>query len=302
MRLPSPIPYQGSKRQIAQDIIACFPAKVDRLVEPFAGSAAVTIAAACLRKAKRFWINDVNEPLMNLWTEIIYHPERIAQRYGELWENQLGRKRQYYDEVRDKFNITRRPEYLLYLLSRCVKASVRYNGRGRFNQSPDNRRKGMRPDRKAQHIRRVSALLRGRTRITAWDYREVLQEVKASDLVYMDPPYQGVVKKRDPRYERGVTFQEFVESLRNLRERDIRFIVSYDGRTGNRTHGKELPRSLGLARLEVNAGASSQATLLGKNETTVESLYLSPSLLREVGLSRLSQRALFEEPNEPNVA
>lgn len=127
MRIPHPIPYQGSKRGIAEAILAYFPQHVTRLVEPFAGSAAVTIAAAACYRADRFWLNDLNEPLMRLWDAIIHRPEQLAEAYENLWKEQQGREREYYDTIRAEFNRTHQPEYLLYLLARCVKASVRYN-------------------------------------------------------------------------------------------------------------------------------------------------------------------------------
>ena len=146
MKVPHPIPYQGSKRHLAAAILRYFPADIETLYEPFAGSAAITIAAAHQSLANRFVLNDFNKPLIDLWREIINHPSRIASDYAELWSAQNGRERVYYDFVRDKFNETRRPGYLLYLLARCVKAAVRYNSNGEFNQSPDNRRKGAHPD------------------------------------------------------------------------------------------------------------------------------------------------------------
>ena len=294
MKLPCPIPYQGSKRKIAADILCYFPDNVKRLVEPFAGSAAVTVAAAIRRKATRFWINDVNEPLMRLWREIVYHPDRIAKKYSSLWHEQLGNRREFYDQVRDDFNRSGGPDTLLYLLSRCVKASVRYNKEGEFNQSPDNRRKGMHPETKATHIHRVSNLLRHKMKITALDYREVFDDVEKTDLVYMDPPYQGVLTG-DPRYAEGVSFQGFVESLDMLTNRSIRFLVSYDGKTGERTHGKGLPEELGLTRIAIEAGTSTQATLLGRDEVTTESLYVSPALLEEIHIQTYSQTGLFKE-------
>jgi DNA adenine methylase len=45
-RLPQPIPYQGSKRNIATQILKYVPWGTKRIIEPFAGSAAVSIAAA----------------------------------------------------------------------------------------------------------------------------------------------------------------------------------------------------------------------------------------------------------------
>ncbi len=43
---PHPIPYQGSKRRLAAAILAHAPSGVRRLIEPFAGSAAISLAAA----------------------------------------------------------------------------------------------------------------------------------------------------------------------------------------------------------------------------------------------------------------
>ena len=42
--LPHPIQYQGSKRSLASDILRFLPGKVERLVEPFAGTGAVSVA------------------------------------------------------------------------------------------------------------------------------------------------------------------------------------------------------------------------------------------------------------------
>jgi DNA adenine methylase len=46
---------------------------------------------------------------------------------------------------------------------------------------------------------------------------------------------------------------------------------------GTKTFGHELPQELGLKKIEIEVGRSSQATLLGRAEMTVECLYLSPN-------------------------
>lgn len=285
MNAPHPIPYQGSKRQIASYILSFFPQEIATLVEPFAGSAALSIAAACQGKAARFHLNDINQPLMALWDEMIHDPRGIAHSYSRLWHEQQGQARTYYDQVRDEFNRTPQPALLLYLLARCVKASVRYNPKGEFNQSPDNRRLGRNPERMAADIFAVSHLFRGRITITSQDYREVLTGATQDDLVYLDPPYQGVGSHGDPRYFGGVEFAEFVQALAGLNKRDTPFILSYDGRTGDKVYGQELPAELNLYRVEVNAGRSSQSTLLGRREITYESIYLSPALVERVEIS-----------------
>ncbi len=280
--VPQPIPYQGSKRQIAPAILEHLPPRVPRLVEPFAGSAAISIAAASRRLAERLWINDAHRPLIDLWREIIHRPHELAEKYAHLWNDQLGRERAYFDDVRERFNLSHEPSDFLYLLARCVKAAIRYNANGQFNNTPDNRRKGARPLEMRRRIRDASALLRARTGLSAWDYKKVLSNCGPQDVIYMDPPYQGVCRKRDHRYLPKVDHEEFCDELAALNDRNTMFIVSYDGRTGTKTYGRPLPNSLGLARLEIRAGRSTQATLLGRSEVTYESLYISPALAHSI--------------------
>jgi DNA adenine methylase len=278
-----PFPYQGSKRRLAPIILHYLPDDAGRVIEPFAGSAAVSLAVAAERRDVQFMLNDLNAPLIDLWREILQRPEDLAADYQRLWEDQQGHVREFYDEVRSRFNRNRRPDLLLFLLARCVKASVRYNAAGDFNQSPDNRRLGMRPAAMRQNLLRVSSYLAGRTQLAAVDYRESLAWAEPQDLVYLDPPYQGVCWNRDPRYLAGVSFEDLVEALDNLNRRRISFVLSYDGRTGNKTHGRPLPEWLGAQCIEVNAGRSAQSTLLGGHADTYESIYLSRALLERMG-------------------
>ena len=170
MKLPHPIPYQGSKRNLADQILQFFPNNFNRLIEPFAGSAAITIASAYYFKADKFVINDINKPLAQLWDTIINNPKSIIKSYYDIWHGQHGNEEEYYYEVREKFNESKKPEYLLFLLAKCVKAAVRYNAQGDFNQSPDKRRLGRNPQMMRGDILRVSQLLRGKTNIHSADY------------------------------------------------------------------------------------------------------------------------------------
>ena len=292
--IPHPIPYQGSKRQLAHYIVSLFPRETKRLVEPFAGSAAVSLAAGYTKRVQRWTINDLHRPLVDLWSQIIQNPDDISDKYQKIWKAQLGDERAHYDRVRDRFNAHHRPEDFLYLLARCVKAAIRYNSRGEFNNSPDNRRLGAVPGTMRHHIMGASALLKGKCSLSSMDYREVLESAKPGDLVYMDPPYQGVVDTHNHRYRHGISFDEFVAALDGLRRKGIAFVVSYDGRTGTKRHGRSLPGSLGLVHVEIPAGRSTQATLLGRSDSTFESLYLSPEITVDERQLRHGPRASSE--------
>lgn len=285
MKVPHPIQYQGSKRNLASTILRYFPHKFSRLVEPFAGSAAISIACAARCKANAYWINDLNKPLAELLGLIINRPSEIADSYEMVWNQQHDDSLEHYYRVREDFNRAKDPRLFLYLLARCVKGSVRYNADGLFNQSPDKRRCGTQPSTMRENIFGVSSLLKGKAVISSLEYKDVLSNVTEDDLVYMDPPYQGVCGDRDSRYFAGLSYDEYVSALAALNDRQIRYVVSYDGRTGNKTFGKLLPDSLFLTLIELEAGRSTQATLLGRDVITIESLYLSPSLAIEVSAS-----------------
>lgn len=276
--LPHLVQYQGSKRNLAKQILQFFPTKMTRLVEPFAGTGAISVASSAHQIAHSFWLNDLNKPLIKLLELAIETPHELADFYQKLWNEQHDDSIAHYFEVRSRFNETNDPRLFLYLLARCVKGSVRYNSDGFFNQSLDKRRKGTRPETMKKNIVGVSNLLNGKCKFTSLDYRDVLEQTQSGDFIYMDPPYQGVCGNRDSRYLSGIDFDDFVSTLKQLNRKNAVFAISYDGKLGDKSFGKVLPESLNLQRLELEVGRSSQSTLLGKEETTIESLYLSPSL------------------------
>lgn len=278
MNLPHPIPYQGSKRKLAQAIARYLPEKIETFYEPFAGSAAVTIYAAYHGLAPRFVLADSLEPMIDLLRAIVEQPEETAGEYRALWYGQADGGDDYFNRVRDRYNDAGHHVDLLYLICRCVKNSVRFNRFGCFTQSVDRRRLGMRPGKMRASIHGVSNILRGRVEFRVGDWLETTEDARPVDFVYMDPPYLGTSTGRDKRYHRQMMQDELVMGLERLRQRTIPFALSYDGATGGKEYGPPLPKALGLTRLLLNAGTSSQATLNGRREETVESLYLTPGL------------------------
>ncbi|MFF0423748.1 MULTISPECIES: DNA adenine methylase [unclassified Streptomyces] len=282
--VPQAFPYQGSKRALASQILSLFPhGGVPRLVEPFAGSAAISVAARHYGIAETALISDVNEPLMGLWKLIIEDPRHLIAEYTRLWNEQLDDPRAYFLEARDKFNATKQPEILLYLLCRCVKAAVRYSQKtGDFNQGADHRRLGANPANMAERIGRASAIMQGVT-VSTSTYEDALVNAAPDELVYMDPPYQGTSGVPDHRYLKGLQREPFAEVLQQAVDNKVSFVVSYDAVTDDNKYGYALPEELGLTHRHVVAGVSAQATLMGKKQMTTESLYISPALVERLG-------------------
>jgi DNA adenine methylase len=282
-KVPHIVQYQGSKRILAPQILQYMPRRFNRLLEPFSGMAAITIAAAAERRAGQYYINDINAPVVLLLQTAVENPSVLVEKYTHVWNEQFnyaGGHLEHFYHIRDCFNDGfQTAENMLYLLARCVKGAVRYGRNGKFNQSPDKRRHGTNPENIAKNVYSISALLKGKTTFSTIDYRQILEMAMPGDLVYMDPPYQGVSNARDNRYYAGVDFEDFSESIETLDAKGIDYIISYDGECGGKEYGNELPQSLNCTKFLLNAGLSTQATLLGKRDTTFEALYVSKSLL-----------------------
>ncbi len=285
-QLPHPIPYQGSKRNLASMILAVIQDKrYRRFYEPFAGSAAMTVAASHAKVADRYIVGDSLAPLIGIWNQILTAPHVLANVYEKIWESQLDDDEGYYYRIRDEFNQSHDPAKLLYLLARCVKNAPRFNQLGQFNQSVDKRRLGMRPNKMRHEILAASTLLAKKTTAVWADFETTLKDATSADLVYLDPPYEGTTTGDNKRYHQGLDRERLIGVLENLNKRGVPFILSYDGQCGDKVYGSVLPASLHLTRLELNAGRSSQATLNGREEVTIESLYVSSDL---VGLEALT--------------
>lgn len=282
-KFPQIVQYQGSKRILAPQILQYMPNKFSRLLEPFSGMAAISIAVSYDNRADTYVINDINAPLVKMLQEAIEHPQNLLDSYSDVWLEQFSygdNHVQHYYDVRERFNNGEKTSSnMLYLLARCVKGSVRYGKNGKFNQSPDKRRHGTNPKTLASNVYEVSRLLKGKVEFLCCDYREILKMARPGDVVYMDPPYQGVTNMRDNRYLSGVPFEEFSEAIKILNHKGVDYLISYDGACGGKEYGEELPESLHCKKVLLNAGRSSQATLLGKTQMTLEALYISESLL-----------------------
>jgi len=272
-----PIPYQGSKRSLAPRICQLIPKGVQTLYEPFAGSAAITIYAATHGQAERFVIGDSFGVLIDLWEMIIERPTELSERYSEVWQEQFDNP-YHFNEVRAAYNDEADPVQLLYLVARCVKNAVRFNKRGHFTQSADKRRTGMKPDKVTRTVHAVSKLLKGRVELYRGDFESCISNAQSSDFIYMDPPYQGTSYGPDKRYAAQLERETLIEALHRLDTRHIPYVLSYDGRTGDKTYGEPLPSTVNAHLLEIPAGRSSQATLNGSAAETVESLYVSRDL------------------------
>ena len=96
------VKWSGSKRSQAENILTYFPKEIDTYYEPFCGGASVLRRLLSSNiKVNRYVCSDLNSGLIDLWNEIINHPEQVSSYYKKLW-NELNtdddkqRKKEYF--------------------------------------------------------------------------------------------------------------------------------------------------------------------------------------------------------------
>ncbi len=178
-----------------------------RLVEPFAGSAALT----CYVQPLRGLLADANTEIINLYSVCRDRLEALLGEIGQIAaeaESCLGEEsfRRYYLDRRDEMNEliskagdstseerTRRAALLLFLNRSCFNGLWRVNSRGEFNV-PVGRPAANQPAAflatTGPRLKRFSRLLQG-IALLSGSYEDALKCVGSNDIVYLDPPYDA---------------------------------------------------------------------------------------------------------------
>ncbi|QHM72974.1 DNA adenine methylase [Mixta intestinalis] len=177
--------WAGNKTAIMPELIKHLPAGL-RLVEPFAGSCAVMMAT----DYPHYLVADINPDLINLYLMIQKDHEAVIQMAKDLFKY-FNTDIRYY-RVRQQFNYSISDEvekaaYFLYLNRHCYRGLCRYNLSGIFNVPYGNYKNPYFPESEI----RVFAEKAQRATFICASYEETLAQLKAGDIVYCDPPYDG---------------------------------------------------------------------------------------------------------------
>lgn len=185
------VKWAGGKRQLLPSIRPLLPpADWTRAsyFEPFIGGAALLLALTPDNGA----INDVNQELINVYQMIKQQPDRLIE---ELRKHRNDED--YYYEIRAwdrnpeayaSMSPIKRAARLIYLNRTCYNGLYRVNAGGQFNV-PFGKYKRPNIVREAA-IRNMSSYLNhANIRMMDGDFADAVQEARAGDFVYFDPPY-----------------------------------------------------------------------------------------------------------------
>lgn len=268
------IKWSGSKRSQAKNILKYFPKEIDTYYEPFCGGASVLrrLLSSDI-KVKHYVCSDINSGLIDLWNEIINHPEQVSSYYKKLWDelnvdDDKKRKKEYFATVRERYNREHNPLDFMFIMRTTTNGMPRYNRIGEFNNSFHVTRNGIIPETLEKIIYEWNELLtRYDVKFISCSYEGI--RPKDNDFVYLDPPYANT----KGMYYGTIDYEKFWNWLRNL---PCNYALSFDGISGKEDNTWSIPNDIYSNHKYLLNGNSSFKRTIGKSNDSIvyESLYL----------------------------
>lgn len=243
--------WVGNKQRVAHEIIQHFPQTFGTYYEPFLGSGAVLGTLAPPKAVA----SDALGPLMEIWQTLQNAPETLKRWYEERWHRCMPtNKIEGYEAIKQAFNANPNGADLVYLSRSCYGGVVRFRRDG-FMSTPCGVHDPITPTAFAQRV----DLWHQRTKGTVFlqsDFEAVMQEAKAGDLIYCDPPY---VDTQSILYgAQAFSLRRLFQTIEACKQRGVYVALSIDGtkKTGRRKLSLPLPDGLFEREVIVHCGRS----------------------------------------------
>lgn len=262
------IKWTGSKRSQAKEIVSLMPEQYNRYFEPFIGGGSVLYSLDENHRENAV-CSDICEPLMYIWQIIKNYPTMLYESYKYHWEK-FQQDENYYYEVRSNFNKTKDPFDFFFLTRTCINGKIRFNKKGEFNSAVHHTRSGIHPETMKNIILDWSDKIKN-TLFIICDYNEILKYVKSGDFVYLDPPYFNT----KGLYYGGIDYDAFIDFLRQLCNKGVKYILSYDGMRGDDNKMVDLPHDVYKRHELLLSGNSSFDRFKGEKKVVYESVYMN---------------------------
>ena len=250
--------WAGGKFRVLDRILPALP-MADRLVEPFAGSAAVSLNA----DFGEALVADFNADLINLYRSIKNETTRFIDEAGALFDGTRN-NRDGFESLRTEFNEStdafRRSVIFVYLNRHGFNGLCRYNAKGRFNV-PFGKY-----DKPGFPLAEIESFADAATRMefVHQSFVATMDAAREGDVIYCDPPYVPLsVTSNFTSYSTsafGFSEQKaLAEKARNCAARGIPVVIS----NHNTAESRALYQDAEIHTFEVQRFISSKASTRG---------------------------------------
>ena len=185
MQTKSFLKWAGGKSKLVPFIEGSLPkCPRKRLIEPFAGSAALSLTL----EFESYLLNDSNADLIGLFQTLKEEKQYFIDYTRSLFLPKNNQETRFY-ELREQFNQStdrhERSALFVYLNRYAFNGLCRYNSKGEFNVPFGRYKSPYFPEKEMQGFISKSA----RIELFCEDFQTILKQVGKDDMVYCDPPY-----------------------------------------------------------------------------------------------------------------
>ncbi len=181
--------WAGGKYRVLPHIVPYLPTTSRRLIEPFVGSAVVTLNT----QYDHYLLADINPDLINLYRHVLQQQNDFIRYARGFFKPQHNDSERFY-ALRERFNHEKNPRakaaLFLYLNRHGYNGLCRYNASGEFNVPFGRYRAPYFPETELLAF----AAKHDRIELVCADFRDVFKKAKKSDVIYCDPPYVPLSK------------------------------------------------------------------------------------------------------------
>lgn len=180
-----------------KDILGCLEYK--NYYEPFMGGAVIFFSIGIHKHA---YLSDLNKELVDCYIEVRDHPNEVISRLDEMPNTEEDYYRIRNESPADKVTQAAR---FIYLNQTSYNGLYRVNKEGKYNVPYGFRKRRYDSDRLLQASKKLQ-----KVKICCEDFEKRKYQVKAKDLVFLDPPYTVSHNKNG--------FIEYNQSLFSLKD------------------------------------------------------------------------------------
>ena len=183
MRKPF-LKWAGGKHKLVPFIASHLSPSRRRLIEPFAGSAALSLAL----EFEAYLLNDTNPDLIGLFQTLKNEKQEFIDYTRQYFNTEHNQESRFYT-LREQFNYSKNPieraALFIYLNRHAFNGLCRYNSKGLFNVPFGRYRAPYFPEKEMRTFIQKAE----RMEIQCGDFQTALQRANSDDTIYCDPPY-----------------------------------------------------------------------------------------------------------------
>lgn len=221
--IKSPLRYPGGKSRSVELISTIIP-EFDEFREPFLGGGSIFIYTKQRFPNKKFWVNDLYFELFKFWEMSQKDIDALIAKIYE-WRNQfpIGKElHKFLNENLANFNdLERGAAFFIY-------NRITFSGTSLSGGFSEGAFKGRFTESSIQRLNPFAKVING-SKITNFDYEELVKKEGENVFIFLDPPYYSATKSalygKNGNMHKSFDHTKFAENMKNCKHK---WLITYD--------------------------------------------------------------------------